>query len=473
MSRTIVIDPVTRIEGHSKITIQLDEHGEVADAHFHVTQFRGFERITQGRPVHELPAIMARICGICPVSHLVASAKAVDDIMAVDPPQAGEDLRRLINLGQIVQSNALSFFHLSSPDLLFGFDADPGKRHIVAVAQANPQLALDGINLRKWGQRIIELLGGKRIHPSGIVPGGVSDPLKPEVRDEILAGLPEALAATARAIAWYKAEMVRWEEDVAVFGDFRSAFMGLVDEHGNVDHYGGWLRVVDADGQALADRLDPHQFNEVIGEAVEPWSYLKSTYWKPLGYPEGIYRVGPLARLNVAEATGTPRADEELAAFRARVGRTPSSSFHYHYARLIDILHCIEKIEQLLNGPDILSHHVRSIAGINRNEGIGVSEAPRGTLMHHYRVDDDGLVEWVNLVIATGHNNMAMNRSVRQVARHHVKGDKLQEGMLNRVEAVIRCYDPCLSCSTHALGEMALEIDLLSPDGEVLDSVRR
>jgi NAD-reducing hydrogenase large subunit len=473
MSRTIVIDPITRIEGHSKVTIQLDDRGEVADAHFHVTQFRGFERITQGRPVHELPSIMARICGICPVSHLVASAKAVDDIMAVDPPPTGEDLRRLINLGQIVQSNALSFFHLSSPDLLFGFDADPGKRHIVAVARENPGLAHDGIGLRRWGQRIIELLGGKRIHPSGIVPGGVAEPLRAEVRDEILAGVPEAIAATQRALAWYTAEMVRWEEEAATFGDFRSAFMGLVDAQGNIDHYGGWLRVIDADGGILADRLDPRRFHEVIGEAAEPWSYLKSTYWKPSGYPEGIYRVGPLARLNVADATGTPLADAELEAFRARVGRIASSSFHYHYARLIDILHCIERIEQLLRGPDILSPRVRSTAGINRNEGVGVSEAPRGTLMHHYRVDDDGLVEWVDLVIATGHNNMAMNRSVAQVARHYVKGDRIEEPMLNRVEAVIRCYDPCLSCSTHALGNMALDIELRSADGEVVDRVRR
>ncbi len=473
MTRTITIDPVTRIEGHSKITIQLDERGEVTDAHFHVTQFRGFERIVQGRPVHEMPAIMARICGICPVSHLVASAKAVDDILAVDPPPTGADLRRLINLGQIVQSNALSFFHLSSPDLLFGFDADPSVRHIVAVAQKNPQLAHDGIGLRKWGQQIIELLGGKRIHPSGIVPGGVARPLTAEVRDQILAGVPEAIAQCERAIAWYKTDMMRWEEEASTFGNFRSAFMGLVDEKGNVDHYGGSLRVVDADNNKLADGLDPRLFNDYIGEAVEPWSYLKSTYWKPMGYPDGIYRVGPLARLNVADATGTPRADEELQKFRWRVGRVAGSSFHYHYARLIDTLHGVEKIDQILRGPDILSTHVRSVAGINRNEGIGVSEAPRGTLMHHYKVDDDGLVEWVNLVIATGHNNMAMNRSVQQVARHHIKGDKIEEPMLNRVEAVIRCYDPCLSCSTHALGNMALDIQLLSADGEVLDRVKR
>jgi NAD-reducing hydrogenase large subunit len=276
-----------------------------------------------------------------------------------------------------------------------------------------------------------------------------------------------------RAIAWYKTDMVRWEEEAATFGNFRSAFMGLVDRNGNVDHYDGWLRVIDADGKFLADRVDPHGFNDFIGEAVEPWSYLKSTYWKAMGYPDGMYRVGPLARVNVSERMGTPRADEELDKFRWRVGRVAGSSFHYHYARLIDTLHCIEKIDQLLRGPDILSTHVRSRAEVNRLEGIGVSEAPRGTLMHHYKVDDDGIVQWANLIIATGHNNMAMNRAVLQVARNHVKGDRLEEPMLNRVEAVIRCYDPCLSCSTHALGEMALRIQLLAPDGAVLDDLAR
>ena len=473
MSRTIVIDPVTRIEGHSKITIQLDDRGDVVDAQFHVTQFRGFERITQGRPVHEMPAIMARICGICPVSHLVASAKAVDDILAVEPTPTGADLRRIINLGQIVQSNALSFFHLSSPDLLFGFDADPADRNIIGVARKNPQLARDGIELRKWGQQIIEWLGGKRIHPEGIVPGGVSYQLTEEVRDRILAGLPGAIAAVERGIAWYKTDMLRWEEEAATFGNFRSAFMGLVDRHGNVDHYDGWIRVVDADGKLLADKLDPKTYNDYIGESVEPWSYLKSTYWKAMGYPDGIYRVGPLARLNVAEKTGTPRADEELEKFRWRVGRIAGSSFHYHYARLIDTLHAIEKIEELLRKPEILDKHTQAHAGINRHEGIGVSEAPRGTLMHHYKVDDDGIVQWVNLVIATGHNNMAMNRAVLQVARHHVKGETITEPMLNRVEAVIRCYDPCLSCSTHALGQMALHLQLLAPDGRVLSELKR
>ena len=473
MNREIVIDPVTRIEGHSKITIQLDERGEVVDAHFHVTQFRGFERICQGRPVHEMPSIMARICGICPVSHLIASSKACDDIMAVEPPPTGADLRRVMNLAQIVQSNALSFFHLSSPDLLFGFDADPARRNIIGMARENPQLAHDGVGVRKFGQQIIEWLGGKRIHPAWIVPGGVAAPLTAEVRDRILATIPEALAAVERAIGWYKTNLVRWEEEAASFGDFRSAFMALVDRQGKVDHYDGWLRVIDADGNRLADRVDPRTFGDYIGEAVEPWSYLKSTYWKQMGYPDGIYRVGPLARLNVADRMGTPRADEELEKFRWRLGRVAGSSFHYHYARLIDTLYAVERIDELLRGPDILSTRVRSQAQINRNEGIGVAEAPRGTLMHHYKVDDDGIVQWANLVIATGHNNMAMNRSVLQVARRYVKGDTIAEPMLNRVEGVIRCYDPCLSCSTHAIGQMPLVIQLLSSDGGVLDELAR
>ena len=473
MAREIVIDPVTRIEGHAKITIQLDDDGQVADARFHVTQFRGFERICQGRPVHELPSLMARICGICPVSHLIASAKACDEILAVEPPPTGADLRRVLNLAQVVQSHALSFFHLSSPDLLFGFDAEPAGRHLFGVLGANPQLARDGVGLRRFGQQVIESIGGKRIHPAGVVPGGMAAPLAAETRDQILAGLPEALAATRRALDWYASAVRRYEEEATRFGAFPSAFMGLVGPDGSVEHYDGTLRVVGDDGAVLAERADPRPYWEYLGEAVEPWSYLKSAYWKDLGYPDGVYRVGPLARLNVADKLGTPRADEELERFRGRLGRTPASSFHYHQARLIEILSCLERLEALLGDPEILSPRVRSMAGINREEGIGVAEAPRGTLLHHYRVDGDGIVQWANLVIATGHNNLAMNKSVAQVARHYVKAEKLAEPMLNRVEAVIRCYDPCLSCSTHAIGQMPLHLQLLGPDGTVLDERKR
>jgi len=469
----IVIEPVTRIEGHSKITIQLDGNGEVSDAHFHVTQFRGFERLCQGRPVHEMPALMSRICGICPVSHLIASAKACDEILAVSIPPVAENLRRVMNLAQIVQSHALSFFHLSSPDLLFGFDSDPAGRNLLGVAAARPQLAHDGIALRKFGQQIIERLGGRRVHPGWVVPGGVSHPLEAEQREGILAAVPDALERVQRTLAWYTANLASWEEEAAAFGEFPSLYMGLVHDTGNAAYSDGALRVVDGEGNLLADLIDPKPYWTFIGEAVEPWSYLKSTYWKDLGYPEGLYRVGPLARLNVVDQLGTPEADAALEQYRQRLGRYPSSSFHYHYARLIEVLHGVAMIGQILSDPDILDPHVRVAAGINRSEGVGVSEAPRGTLFHHYRVDGDGLVEWANLIIATGHNNLAMNRGVREVAKRYVKSDRLEEGMLNRVEAVIRCFDPCLSCSSHAIGQMPLRILLLSADGAVLDEVRR
>jgi NAD-reducing hydrogenase large subunit len=472
MASEIVIDPVTRIEGHARINISLDDEGHVADAHFAVTQFRGFEKLCQGRPFAEMPSLMARICGICPVSHLVASAKACDAILAVRPPKTGADLRALMNLAQVVQSNALSLFHLASPDLLFGFDADPATRNIIGVAKAHPQLALDGIYLRKFGQHTIELLGGKRIHPAWIVPGGVETPLSAEKRDEIRAMIPAAYLAADRALAWYKANLIGWAEEAETFGSFPSAFMALVDGDGNVAHYDGRLRIVDADGSLIAE-FDPRDYADYIGERVDERSFLKPTYLKSRGADDGVYRVGTLARVIVAEAFGTPRADAELTEFRDRFGRVPASSFHYHHTRLLDILYGIERMEQLLDDPDILSDRVISHAQVNRNVGIGVAEAPRGTLIHHYVVDDDGIMVTANLIIATGHNAAAMNASVTQVARHFVKAERIEEGMLNRVEAVIRCYDPCLSCSTHAIGQMPLLVTLRDAGGRVLDEVRR
>jgi len=488
MPKEIVIDPVTRIEGHSKITIQVDDTGEVQDAHFHVTQFRGFEKFCEGRPFAEMPSITARICGICPVSHLMASAKACDALLAVQIPPTAAKLRRIMNLAQLVQSHALSFFYLSSPDLLFGMDGDPSKRNILGVVQAYPQLAKDGIALRKFGQEIIAMLGGKRIHPAWAVPGGVSEPLSEERRDRILAMLPEAVTLIERTLSWYKDILDQFREEMRVFGNFPSMFMGLVGNErerreragtsGNggtalLEHYDGALRMVDAEGRIVLDQVDPANYQNYLAEAVEPFSYLKSPYFKPVGYPEGIYRVGPLARLNIIDRCGTPRADAEWAEFRALQEGVILSSFHQHYARLVEILYGIERIEQILREPDILDKHVRAFAKANRSEGIGVAEAPRGTLFHHYTIDENGLIQSVNLIIATGNNNLAMNRSVKQVAQHYVKGSHLQEGMLNRVEAVIRCFDPCLSCSTHAIGRMPLHIELLGPGNEVLDEVKR
>jgi NAD-reducing hydrogenase large subunit len=301
----------------------------------------------------------------------------------------------------------------------------------------------------------------------------VSEPLSVEVRDKILAMLPEALKITQRTLEWFKGLLDQFREEIRTFANFPTLFLGLVTPSGDFETYNGVLRFVDSRGSIIADKLDVLNYQDYIGEAVEPFTYLKSPYYKPLGYPEGIYRVGPLARLNVIDRCGTPLADQEWAEFRELDRGAVLSSFYYHYARLLEALYGIERMEQLLNDPEILSKHVRAFAGPNNLEGIGVAEAPRGTLIHHYKIDDNGLITWANLIIATGHNNLALNRGVFQVAKHFVNGAKLSEGMLNRVEAVVRAYDPCLSCSTHAVGHMALQIQLMAPDGTIVDEIRR
>jgi NAD-reducing hydrogenase large subunit len=354
-----------------------------------------------------------------------------------------------------------------------GMDADEQKRNIFGMMEADPAMARDGIRLRQFGQQIIEWLSGKRIHPAWVVAGGVSEPLTAANRDRILAATPEALGIAQRALHWFKGQLGSFREEIRTFANFPTLFMGQVDPAGALDHYDGRLRVVDAAGDIVADRLEAVDYRDYIDEAVVPWSFLKSPYYKPAGYLKGIYRVGPLARLNVADRCGTYQADQEWAEFRQLERGAELSSFYYHYARLIEILYAIERVEQLLNEPDILSKHVRAIAQPNNSEGIGMSEAPRGMLLHHYKVDENGLMTWANMIIATGHNNLAMNRGVLQVAKHFVDGNRLKEGMLNRVEAVIRAYDPCLSCSTHAAGRMPLEISLMAPDGVVLDRVKR
>lgn len=473
MTKTITIDPVTRIEGHSKITIMLNEDGSVRDAHFHVTQFRGFEKFTEGRPYYEMPAITARICGICPISHLLASAKACDELLAVRIPPTAECLRRVLHMGQTLQSHALSFFHLSSPDFLLGMDSDPAKRNILGLAAVQPDLARDGIWLRMLGQQIIEWLAGKRIHPAWAVPGGVSRPLTEEVRQRILEMIPRGLEITARAIDLFKGIMEPLKREIDCFGNFPSMFMGLTTPSGGLELYDGALRVRDAERRMVADQIPSAAYAEYIGEAVEPWTYLKFPYYKPMGYPDGFYRVGPLARLNNADHCGTPLADQELAEFRKLADGAVLSSFYFHYARLVEMLFCLESARALLESPESMGTRIRANAGPNRDEGIGIAEAPRGTLIHHYRINDEGLITWANLVIATGHNNMAMHRGIQQAAKEFVHGDTLTEGALNRVEAVIRCYDPCLSCSTHALGKMALHLQLVDAQGNVVDEKRR
>ena len=474
MTRTIVIDPVTRIEGHAKISVFLDEQGNAHEARFHVVEYRGFEKFCEGRPFTEMAGITARICGICPVSHLLASAKTGDKILAVQIPPAAENLRRMMNLAQIIQSHALSFFHLSSPDFLLGWDSDPAKRNVFGLIAADPETARAGIRLRQFGQQVIEWLGARKIHAAWTVPGGVRSPLSEEGLAWIRDRLPAELATVRATIDRFKRLLDQeLREETEIFGDFPSLFMGLVADNGDWEHYGGHLRFVDSTGQIVADRLSEDDYASFLGEAVEPWSYLKFPYYKPWGYPEGMYRVGPLARLNVCDRIGTAGAEAERQELRDRAGGTVNASFLYHYARLVEILAGLEKIAEMVEDPNLQTGSLRSRASVNCLEAVGVSEAPRGTLFHHYRVDANGQIQRVNLIIATGQNNLAMNRTVTQIAQRYIRNGDVQESFLNRVEAGIRCFDPCLSCSTHAAGQMPLKIEIFNSAGELYQCLSR
>jgi NAD-reducing hydrogenase large subunit len=471
-TKTITINPVTRIEGHAKITIHLDSRDEVDDARFHVVEFRGFEKFCEGRHFTEMPQITPRVCGICPVSHLLASAKACDAVVGREIPRPAKMLRELMHMGQTIQSHALSFFHLSAPDLLLGYDADPAIRNVVGLIRQHPDIAVKGVRLRKFGQELIKLVSGRKIHADFPVPGGVNKALTPAQRDEILKGLPEAFAHAKFALDLLKGYHKKNLAEVEDFASFDSNYMGLVQLDGALELYAGNLRFCDARGEIVHDQVPPSKYLEYISEAVEPWSYMKFPFISALGYPNGMYRVGPLARLNVCTRIATPLADAELKVWRAK-GPVRTSSFFYHWARLIEILYGLERAQQLLEDPKITSTDLLVPNQPTNREGVGVIEAPRGTLIHHYWVDANGRVEKANLIVATGHNNLAMNRGVLAIAKKYVKAKKLKEGMLNRVEAVIRCYDPCLSCATHAVGQMPMQVELVDAAGAVVQTLRR
>jgi len=473
MTRKIVIEPVTRVEGHGKVTIHLDDEGNVAQARFHVTQVRGFEKFCEGRLFWEMPVITARICGICPVSHHLASAKAGDALLGVELTPTAKLLRQLLHMAQFLQSHSLHFFHLASPDLLFGMDADPAIRNIVGVIAEKPELATKGVMLRAYGQKIIEALGDKRVHPNAAIPGGVNKALSPEARDGFLQQTDGVIADVQVAIDLIKDYYDQHGEDSASFASFPSGYLGLVDDSGNLEIYDGKLRLKDDKGAILEDRLAPEKYLSIIEEAVEDWSYLKFPYYKKMGYPAGMYRVGPLARLNVADGITTPLANEEFKNFKKlSKNGIVEGSLYYHYARLIETLYAAEMIKSLLQDDLICGKDIWVNSNKLNEEAVGVVEAPRGTLFHHYWIDTSGAIRKVNLIVATGHNNLAMNRAVTDVAKEFIKDGKVTEGMLNRVEVAIRCYDPCLSCSTHALGHMPLEINIYDPDGNIHQRLR-
>ena len=426
--KKIMIDAVTRIEGHAKISIQLDDSGQVASTQLHITQVRGFEKFTEGRPYYEMPSITARICGICPVSHLLASSKACDAIMSVRIPETAALLREILHCGQFVQSHALSFFHLSSPDLLLGMDSDPARRNVLGVLEKFPDIARDGIALRKFGQEVIEGLAKERIHPSWTVPGGVNAPLQPAVRDKILAGLPDAKAIVRRTLKFFKGVLDQFKEEIENFGNAPSMYAGLVDAAGKLQLYDGGIRFKDAEGKIVADHVPASDYQKFIGEAALANSYLKAPYYKPIGFPDGVYRVGPLGRLNVAKSCGTPLADVEFAEFHQRSGKDRAQLLPFSLCPADRSALWAGAHGSLLNDPAVLGKQIRAHAGVNNLEGVGMIEAPRGILIHHYKVNEEGAITWANLIVATGHNNLAINRSIDQVARHYVDGKHLQGG---------------------------------------------
>jgi NAD-reducing hydrogenase large subunit len=468
--KRIAIEPVSRVEGHGKVTILLDAENRVHQVRLHIVEFRGFERFIQGRPYWEVPVMVQRLCGICPVSHHLAASKALDQVVGARRiTRTAEKLRRLMHYGQILQSHALHFYHLSSPDLLFGFDAPVAVRNIVGVLQAYPDAAKRGVMLRKFGQEVIRITAGKRVHGTGSVPGGVNKCITPEERDLLAASLPDVLRWADEGIALvaelHGAHREAWDR----FGTVRSNLLSIVRRDGALDLYDGVIRARDADGHILVDGIEPTAYGDLIRENVRSWSYMKFPYLQSLGAEHGWYKVGPLARLQNCDFIPTPRAEAARQAFAATAGgQIVHAPLAFHWARMIELLHSAEVIAELLDDPDLLKNDLMA-SGPRATTGVGIIEAPRGTLIHHYEVDAQDLVTQCNLIVSTTHNNQAMNEAIREVAREYLDGREITEGLLNHIEVAIRAYDPCLSCATHALGKMPLVVELLDATGTLVD----
>ncbi len=472
--KRVVIEPLSRVEGHGKVTLLMDEDDHVQQARLHIVEFRGFEKFIQGRPYWEVPVMVQRLCGICPVSHHLAASKALDQVVGakVLTPTA-EKIRRLMHYGQILQSHALHFFHLSSPDLLFGFDSDVARRNIVGVAAQYPDVARQGVLLRKYGQEVIRHTAGKRIHGTGSVPGGVNKSLTPDERDELKRDIYQIVAWSRDAVHLARRLFEQGLETYRSFATFRANTLSLVRADGAMDLYHGGLRAQDADGRTIFDHVDCDHYWERISEEVKAWSYMKFPFFRALGADDGWYRVGPLTRVTRCDFIPTPLADRERREFLAfDEGRAAQATLGFHWARMIEMLHSAESIKDLLHDDDLLGHDLL-VTGERQARGVGVIEAPRGTLIHHYRVDENDQVVRANLIVSTTHNNQAMNMAIREVARQYLDGRKLTEGLLNHIEVAVRAFDPCLSCATHAMGKMPLAVQLVDAEGAVVDSLVR
>ena len=470
----IVIEPVTRVEGHGKVTLLQDDNNQIKQARLHIVEFRGFEKFIQGRPYWELPVLVQRLCGICPVSHHLAAAKATDMLVgARELTPTAEKIRRLMHYGQTLQSHALHFFHLSSPDLLFGFDDEVAHRNIIGVIEDHPEIAMQGVKLRKYGQEVIRLTAGKRVHGTGAIPGGVNKSLNRDEIDYLLKDIDQMIQWGRDAVELIKRVFFEQKDYHMAFGTIESNMLSLIGDKGEFEIYHGGLRAMDKDGALLFDHVDYVDYNDYIKEDVKNWSYMKFPFIETIGAENGWYRVGPLARVNNCDYFSTTFAEIERQALKAVTdGKPMQAALAYHWARLIELLYCTEAIKELLLDADISGSDLLN-KGDMQACGIGVVEAPRGTLFHHYEMNDDGVVTRANLIVSTTNNNQAMNESIRQVASTYLDGNQLTEPLLNQIEVAIRAYDPCLSCATHAMGKMPLEITLVNENDEVVDRIEK
>lgn len=473
--RTIAIDPVSRVEGHGKVTLLLDETNHVHQARLHIVEFRGFEIFIEGRPYWEVPVVVERLCGICPVSHHLAAVKAMDGIAGYKSiPPTAEKLRRLMHYGQIMQSHAVHFYHLASPDLLLGFDSEITRRHVIGVAEAFPEIAVEGVLLRKFGQEIIKATAGKKIHGTGAVPGGMNKDLGLDERDLLREGIDEKIAHAQKAVHLIRDLLMSRPGFYNSFGEVAASTLSITAPDGAMDLYDGALRARRQDGTPIFDQVPVREYQAWLYEETKPWSYMKFPHIRSLGAEKGWYKVGPMARLLNVDRLPTPQAEAARQEFLASgAGKHIHGALFYHWARLVELLHSIEVIRELLDDPEILGRDLMGDKGPRTEEGVGVIEAPRGTLFHHYRVGEDDLVSYCNLIVSTTNNNQAMNEAVRSVARNHLDGRVITEGLMNHIEVAIRAYDPCLSCATHALGQMPLEVELLGVNGELLHKAVR
>ena len=468
MGKTLTIQPVTRIEGHARITIQLDDTGNVSDTQVNVLELRGFEKFCVGKPVEEMPRITTRICGVCPWSHHNASAKTTDAVFGVEPAPTGKKLRELCNSIPYMEEHILHFFFLAGADFVLGPDADYKTRNVIGILGAAPDVAKKVVHCRHLAAKMLE---------EAAVPGGFSRPLMEAERQELKKMADEMLEFSKFSIAFAKEKLFpKYLDTIQSLGVLKTGYLGTVKEDGSMDLYDGKLRMMQADGSY--EDFDVQNYLDYISEHVEPWSYLKFPYMKKAGAfsmdldnPNGIYRTNTLARMNVVDKIDTPLAQAELEEFRSKFGRPAQQTLLYNWARLIELLYNAENAVRLLDDPEITNPVTRVKVEPREARGIGSVEAPRGTLIHDYTTDKDGLVTNVNLIVGTTHNNAPINMSVKSAAKDLIKDGKYDEGILNTVEMMIRAHDPCLSCATHTLdGKIGVKVHIVGPKGTILST---